>query len=167
MEFKSTFSTSKVMQIWLVLIGVFLFPWLVLWFQFDKVIAIFAILANVGVCAVVLLLKIGVKISIYPEEQLIEYYWMTLWGRKRQVNIYIKNAHINLDIIQYKGNDLWNLIITDNQDLNKKIQLTEIMDGFDGQQIKDLYKSLNAFDVDEVGYEKPPDFVNRFNRGTP
>jgi hypothetical protein len=147
-DFKSNFSTSKLILIRFVMLLVLTFPWLVLLRQFDKGIAIFVILTNMVVFAVFLCLKISLKIIINPQEQVIEYYWMRFWGGKRQTSINIKNAYISLDIKKYRGNDLWNLIIADNKDLSKKISLTEITDGFDGQQIRHMHKVLKQVIVD-------------------
>jgi hypothetical protein len=146
-HFKSNFGTSKLILIWMVLLLVLILPWMGLLFQFDKGIAVFVILTNMMVFAVILYSKISLKVIIHPQGQVIEYYWIMLWGRRRQLSINIKNAHINLDIIKLRGNDLWNLIIIDNKELGKKVSLTEITDGFDGQQIRYMYQVLKQVSV--------------------
>ncbi|HTE01766.1 MAG TPA: hypothetical protein VK668_20900 [Mucilaginibacter sp.] len=148
-DFKSDFNNPKLIKIWLAILCVLIFPWLVVFFRFNKVITVFAIFINMAVVfAVIAYIKISLKIIIYPQEHIIEYYWMRLFAKKSQITIDIKNAHLNLDIINYKGNNLWNLIITDNNDPGKKISLTEITDGFDGQQIKTMYQVLKQVSTD-------------------
>jgi len=131
-----------------VLFIIMLFPWLLLVF-FDKGFIFFAILANIVIFAVILNLKLSFKIIIYPQEHIVEYYCMKLWGKKYMVSINIKNAYINLGTTTYKGNKVLQLIIKDNNDPDKKISLTEALTEFNEKQLSDIYRALNQVLVDQ------------------
>lgn len=140
-EFKSNFSNSKLMLIWFVLLCVLILPWLLLLFQFDKVLAVFVIITNMVVFAIIMYIKIVLKIIIDKQEQVIECYSTRLFGKKRQISINLKNAYINLSTIKSRGGQLWNLVIIDNEDSTKRITLTETQ-GYDDQEIRQMYGVL-------------------------
>ena len=147
-DFKSSFSTSKLIFIWLTLISLSVFPWIISRYKFNNGIAGFAIVTNIVVLAIIIYTKISLKITIHPQKQIIEYFWVRLWGKKHQVSITVKNAQINLSIIRYQGNDLYKLIITDSENPDKKISLTEVTDGFDGREITNMYRVLKQVSAD-------------------
>lgn len=141
-EFKSDFNTLKLVEIWAVILLLSIVPWLIAFFEFDKILVVFGFATNIIVVAIIKYLKISLKIVIDVQEQIIEYYWMQLWGTKRQISINIKDAEIKWGTIKYRGNELWKLIVVDAQDPDKKISLTEINDGFDERQMREMYGVL-------------------------
>ncbi|MGZ3754437.1 MAG: hypothetical protein ACXVAY_00450 [Mucilaginibacter sp.] len=147
-EIKSDFNTLKLVATWAVILLLSITPWLIAWFEFDKALVIFGIATNMLAVAAIIYVKVSLKVIIHPQEQVIEYYWMGLLGRKHQVTINIKEAEIKWGIIKYRGNDLWNLIIVDNKDRDNKIALTEITDGFDERQMRDMYRVLKQVSTD-------------------
>jgi hypothetical protein len=148
-DFKSNFNTLKVIKIWLVILVVLISPWLFLLSHFDKALAAWALFITITVLIIIIYINLSLKIVIDQQELVVEYYWVKLWGSKHQRTIPIKNARISLSIINFRGNELWNLTITDNEDLRKKIKLTETTDGFDEQQIKQMYKTLKQINADQ------------------
>jgi hypothetical protein len=146
-EFKSNFSYSKLVLIWFVLLCVLILPWVFLLFQFDKVLAVFVILTNMVVFAIIIYVKIVLKIIIDKQERVVECYSMRLLGKKRQISINLKNAYINLNTIRSRSGKLWNLVIIDNEDSTKRIMLTET-EGYDDQEIRQIYGVLKRVTVD-------------------
>jgi hypothetical protein len=144
-EINSNFNTLKLLQVWLVILLLPVFPEIVSLTPFFNTTLDFNILSSIlsGFVALglILYLKISLNVIIYPQEQIIEYNWRRIWGKKHKISINMGDAYINLKLLRYKGNELWDLSIRDTNS-GKKIRLTEVMDGFDEKQIKYIYQMM-------------------------